>query len=189
MEYMLLIMEPAGAAARTRRSRRPPNARADAAFRQTRSARAACSCRVSRCVPTTPAFACRFATANRHSSTVRSPKRRRWWAGSSCSTATRAKQAIAVARECPAAEWATVEVREFGPCYASIRADAGRGRRAADPSNGRSGVAHGVGAHHRRPRAHSARRRTRGRVRAGRAGRGVGAMAGAWRARSIPPRG
>ena len=27
------------------------------------------------------------------------------------------EQAIAVARECPAAEWATVEVREFGPCY------------------------------------------------------------------------
>ena len=27
------------------------------------------------------------------------------------------EQAIAVAGECPAAEWATVEVREFGPCY------------------------------------------------------------------------
>ena len=27
------------------------------------------------------------------------------------------EQAIAVARECPAAEWATVEVREFGPCF------------------------------------------------------------------------
>jgi hypothetical protein len=27
------------------------------------------------------------------------------------------EQAIAVARECPAAEWATVEVRETGPCY------------------------------------------------------------------------
>jgi hypothetical protein len=27
------------------------------------------------------------------------------------------EQAVAVARECPAAEWATVEVREFGPCY------------------------------------------------------------------------
>ena len=26
-------------------------------------------------------------------------------------------QAVAAARECPAAEWATVEVREFGPCY------------------------------------------------------------------------
>jgi hypothetical protein len=25
-------------------------------------------------------------------------------------------QAIAIARECPAAEWATVEVRELGPC-------------------------------------------------------------------------
>jgi hypothetical protein len=26
--------------------------------------------------------------------------------------------AIAIAGECPAAEWATVEVRELGPCYA-----------------------------------------------------------------------
>jgi hypothetical protein len=26
-------------------------------------------------------------------------------------------QAIAVARECPAAEWATIEVRELGPCF------------------------------------------------------------------------
>ncbi len=28
------------------------------------------------------------------------------------------EQAIAIASECPAAEWATVEVREFGPCFA-----------------------------------------------------------------------
>jgi hypothetical protein len=27
------------------------------------------------------------------------------------------EQAIAIARECPAAQWATVEVREFGPCF------------------------------------------------------------------------
>lgn len=26
-------------------------------------------------------------------------------------------QAIAIAGECPAAEWATIEVREVGPCY------------------------------------------------------------------------
>ena len=26
-------------------------------------------------------------------------------------------EAIAIARECPAAEWATVEVRAVGPCY------------------------------------------------------------------------
>ena len=26
-------------------------------------------------------------------------------------------QAIAIAGQCPAAEWATVEVRELGPCY------------------------------------------------------------------------
>jgi hypothetical protein len=25
--------------------------------------------------------------------------------------------AVAIARECPAAEWATVEVRTFGPCF------------------------------------------------------------------------
>ncbi|MBK8183971.1 MAG: dehydrogenase [Candidatus Competibacteraceae bacterium] len=28
-------------------------------------------------------------------------------------------QALAVASECPAAEWATIEVRETGPCYLS----------------------------------------------------------------------
>lgn len=27
------------------------------------------------------------------------------------------EQAIAIASECPAAEWATVEVREVGPCF------------------------------------------------------------------------
>jgi hypothetical protein len=27
------------------------------------------------------------------------------------------EQAIEIASECPAAEWATVEVREFGPCF------------------------------------------------------------------------
>ena len=26
-------------------------------------------------------------------------------------------EAIAIARQCPAAEWATVEVRELGPCF------------------------------------------------------------------------
>src|SRR5262249_17197778 len=26
-------------------------------------------------------------------------------------------QALAIARECPAVEWGTVEVREIGPCY------------------------------------------------------------------------
>ncbi|NMG77355.1 dehydrogenase [Aromatoleum diolicum] len=26
-------------------------------------------------------------------------------------------QSVAIACECPAAEWATVEVRAFGPCY------------------------------------------------------------------------
>ena len=28
------------------------------------------------------------------------------------------EQAIDVARECPAAQWATIEVRELGPCFA-----------------------------------------------------------------------
>jgi hypothetical protein len=27
------------------------------------------------------------------------------------------EQALAIAAECPAAEWATIEVRELGPCY------------------------------------------------------------------------
>ena len=27
------------------------------------------------------------------------------------------EEAMAIARECPAAQWATVEVRETGPCY------------------------------------------------------------------------
>ncbi len=28
------------------------------------------------------------------------------------------EEALAVARECPAARWATIEVRELGPCFA-----------------------------------------------------------------------
>ena len=32
-------------------------------------------------------------------------------------TCTTREQAIAVARECPATAWATVEVRELGPCF------------------------------------------------------------------------
>jgi hypothetical protein len=27
------------------------------------------------------------------------------------------EQAIAIAGECPAAKWATIEVRELGPCF------------------------------------------------------------------------
>jgi hypothetical protein len=27
------------------------------------------------------------------------------------------EEALAIARECPAAEWASVEVRETGPCF------------------------------------------------------------------------
>ncbi len=27
------------------------------------------------------------------------------------------EQALAIARECPAAQWATIEVRELGPCF------------------------------------------------------------------------
>lgn len=30
-------------------------------------------------------------------------------------------EAVAIARECPAAEWATVEVRALGPCYDDSR--------------------------------------------------------------------
>lgn len=33
-------------------------------------------------------------------------------------------EAVAIARECPAAEWATVEVRALAPCYDDSRAGA-----------------------------------------------------------------
>lgn len=32
------------------------------------------------------------------------------------------EEAVAIARECPAAEWATVEVRALGPCFDESRA-------------------------------------------------------------------
>ena len=32
-------------------------------------------------------------------------------------TCTSREQAIGIARECPAAEWATIEIRELGPCF------------------------------------------------------------------------
>ena len=35
-------------------------------------------------------------------------------------------EAIAIARRCPAAEWATVEVRALGPCYDESRAPQAR---------------------------------------------------------------
>ena len=38
----------------------------------------------------------------------------RHWAAAAISRKT---QAIAIANECPAAEWATVEVREVGVCF------------------------------------------------------------------------
>ena len=33
-------------------------------------------------------------------------------------------EAVAIARECPAAQWATVEVRAFAPCYDDSQANA-----------------------------------------------------------------
>jgi hypothetical protein len=32
-------------------------------------------------------------------------------------TCERREQAVAIAEECPAAQWATIEVRELGPCF------------------------------------------------------------------------
>jgi len=32
-------------------------------------------------------------------------------------TCTTREEAIEIARDCPAAEWATIEVRELGPCF------------------------------------------------------------------------
>ena len=29
-------------------------------------------------------------------------------------------EAVAIANECPAMDWATVEVRELGPCFAGV---------------------------------------------------------------------
>jgi hypothetical protein len=33
-------------------------------------------------------------------------------------TCEKREEAIEIARECPAAQWATIEVRELGPCFA-----------------------------------------------------------------------
>jgi hypothetical protein len=35
-------------------------------------------------------------------------------------------EAVAIARECPAAQWATVEVRAFAPCYDDSQASAAK---------------------------------------------------------------
>lgn len=40
-------------------------------------------------------------------------------------------EAVAIARECPAAEWATVEVRALAPCYDDSAASPAQGARVA----------------------------------------------------------
>ena len=116
MPYMLLVMEPAG-----QREARPvpdgqvlydrmvqfgENLKARGHRQVLRLARSDLERhRASRC-----------ATASAAWSTVPLPRRRRSSAASSCSIARR-EQALAAATECPAAEYATIEVREVGPCW------------------------------------------------------------------------
>ena len=59
--------------------------------------------------------------AARASSTGHSSRQRRSSAASSCSMCRPREQAIEIAKACPAVDWATVEVREVGPCWDEFR--------------------------------------------------------------------
>jgi hypothetical protein len=51
-------------------------------------------------------------------------------------------EALAIARECPAVEWAAIEVREVGPCWAeSMQFEASEGVAAGQQNAGKSKVA------------------------------------------------
>jgi hypothetical protein len=56
-------------------------------------------------------------TAKRSSSTVPSPSSKELIGGFFLIDCQTRAEALRFADECPAAEWATIEVRETGPCY------------------------------------------------------------------------
>ncbi len=116
MAYMLLIMEPAG----QRQSRSEAEGRAlyERMLRYSAELKERGLLRMSQSLKTDSEGA-RVQRRGERPSIVDGPfaEAKEMVGGFFLLTCQTLAEAITIARECPAAEWATVEVRELGPCF------------------------------------------------------------------------
>jgi hypothetical protein len=116
MSYMLVIVEPPG----QRKSRTEAEGRAlyDSMVRYSEALKAKGLLTLSQSLKDDVQGA-RVRVRNGTSSVVDGPfaEAKEMIGGILMLTCETREQAIAIAQECPAAHWATVEVRELGPCF------------------------------------------------------------------------
>lgn len=116
MPYLLLIVEP-----REQRGERTPEEGRQVYERMVRFAEGLKARGVLRAVEslTSDASGVRVAVREGRSRVVDGPftEAREMVGGFFLLDCATREEAVAIARECPAAEWATVEVRETGPCF------------------------------------------------------------------------
>ncbi len=116
MSYMLVIVEPAG----QRKSRTEAEGRAlyDSMLRFSESLKVRGLLSISQSLKDDAAGA-RIKVRNGATSVVDGPfaEAKEMIGGILMLTCETREQAIAIAKECPAAQWATIEVRELGPCF------------------------------------------------------------------------
>lgn len=116
MSYMLVIVEPPG----QRKTRTEAEGRAlyDSMVRYSETLKAKGLLTLSQSLKDDTEGA-RVKVRNGASSVVDGPfaEAKEMIGGILMLTCDTREQAIAIARECPAARWATVEVRELGPCF------------------------------------------------------------------------
>ena len=115
MSYMLLIMEPHG-----QRAARSPEEGTDAYQRMIDFAGDLKSRGLLRATESLKTSGVRVATRNGKRTRIDGPfaETKELIGGFFLLNCDDREQAIAIAGQCPASEWATVEVRELGPCYA-----------------------------------------------------------------------
>jgi len=116
MSYMLLIVEPAGQ--RRARSEAEGRDRYDSMQRFSADLKERGLLTLSQSLKT-DAKATRVHRAGHESVVVDGPfaEAKEMIGGFFLLTCHEREVAVAVARECPAAAWATIEVRELGPCF------------------------------------------------------------------------
>jgi hypothetical protein len=117
MAYMLLVVENLGD--RAARSEREGQALYDRMLRFSAELKQRGLLTLSQSLKTADAAGARV-TRRGEKSTVRDgpfAEAREMIGGFFLLTCSTREQAIEIARECPAAEWATIEVRELGPCF------------------------------------------------------------------------
>ena len=116
MAYMLLIVEPVG----QRRALTEPELRRryENMFRFSADLQARGLLTMSQSLKTDEKGA-RVSASGREPTVVDGPfaEAKEMIGGFILLTCETREQAIAIAAECPAAQWATVEVRELGPCF------------------------------------------------------------------------